>query len=97
MQIVNSIYPYPVLSLDDDDYIASSSFEVEFSLTSATSFKNANVHCKFKLHDQSLEDLIKRGLAGFYLHVENSRASYRHLYALDLGTDTFDLEIDPNL
>lgn len=97
MQIVNSIYPYPVLSLDDDDYIASSSFEVEFSLTSATSFKNANVHCKFKLHDQSLEDLIKRGLAGFYLHVENSRASYRKLYALEIGTNTFDLEIDPKL
>lgn len=97
MQIVNSIYPYPVLSLDDDDYIASSNFEVEFSLTPATSLKNANVHCKFKLHDQSLEDLIKRGLAGFYLHVENSRASYRKLYALEIGTNTFDLEIDPKL
>lgn len=32
MRIVNSIYPYPVLSINDPDYQADSSFVVHYRL-----------------------------------------------------------------
>ena len=49
MRISDSIYPYPVLSVDDEDYIQDSEFDVEFTSVTATPFKNAIVKCRFIL------------------------------------------------
>lgn len=95
MRISDSIYPYPVLSIDDDDYIQNSEFDVEFTSIAATPFKNAIVKCRFILHDRNLERLISLGKAGLYLRVENNLTAYRKLYSLEPGKDTFELEIDP--
>lgn len=95
MRISDSIYPYPVLSIDDDDYIQNSEFDVEFTSIAATPFKNAIVKCRFILYDRNLERLISLGKAGLYLRVENSLTAYRKLYSLEPGKDTFELEIDP--
>lgn len=94
MRIVNSIYPYPVLSIDDEDYVNTSIFDAEFTSSPATTFKKAQIHCNFILHDGDLEKLVKQGKAGFYLHVENPRTAFRKLYAVEKGKNTFDLEID---
>ena len=95
MRISDSIYPYPVLSIDDDDYIQNSEFDIEFTSIAATPFKNAVVKCRFILHDHNLERLISLGKAGLYLRVENSLTAYRKLYELEPGKYTFELEIDP--
>ena len=49
MRISDSIYPYPVLSVDDEDYIQDSEFDVEFTSVTATQFNNAIVKCRFIL------------------------------------------------
>ena len=54
MRIVNSIYPYPVLSINDPDYQADSSFIVHYRLEEATPFKNAVLYADFVLHDHAL-------------------------------------------
>lgn len=94
MRIFNSLYPYPVLSLDDEDYINGSTFYVEYTLAEATSFKPAVLTAKFVLEDEQLERMIKTGVAGFFVHAESPRSAYRHLFEVDEKSCTFELVID---
>lgn len=95
MRIVNSIYPYPVLSINDPDYQADSSFVVHYRLEDATPFKNAVLYADFELHDQVLNEQIELDKAGFYLHIENSRAAFRRLIPVEPGKTKIAFEIDP--
>lgn len=95
MRIVNSIYPYPVLSINDPDYQADSSFVVHYRLEDATPFKNAVLYADFELHDQVLNEQIELDKAGFYLHIENSRAAFRRLIPVEPGKTKISFEIDP--
>lgn len=97
MRIQNSIYPYPVLSVEDEDYINESYFNVEYTTTKATPFKNAKIQCNFKLRDEQLETLLAENKAGLYLHVECSRTSLRKLYSVDSLKKTVEIEIDPEI
>lgn len=97
MRIQNSIYPYPVLSVEDEDYINNAYFNVEYSITKATPFKNAIVHCDFKLRDEQLESLLQENKIGLYLHVECSRTFFRKLYPVDFFKKTIDIEINPEI
>ena len=94
MRILNSLYPYPVLSSGDEDYQNSSSFDVLYELIPATSFKKARLIVDFVLVDEGIQSLVDCGKAGLFLHVESPRAAYRTLYQVD-GT-RFELEIDPS-
>lgn len=97
MRIQNSIYPYPVLSVEDEDYTSDSYFNVEYTMTKATPFKNAKVHCVFKLKDAQLETLLAEGVLGLYMHVECSRTYFRKLIPVDPVTKMVDVEIDQTL
>ncbi|WP_312753050.1 hypothetical protein [Rummeliibacillus suwonensis] len=92
MRILNSLYPYPVLSIDDDDYVGSSKFVVSYSLSEATSFKKAKLTANFVLEDNSLEQLISNGFAAMFLHIESPRAAYRKLYTVE--NNQIEVEID---
>lgn len=93
MRILNSLYPYPVLSTNDDDYKNGSSFEVEYNLSEGTPFRKAKLSASFNLVDSSIEQLIDSGKAGMFLHVESPRAAYRKMYRVE--NDFQEIEIEP--
>ncbi|MFK3588535.1 hypothetical protein OCH80_09090 [Lactobacillus sp. 23-2] len=98
MQLVDSLYPYPVLSVDDDDYLADQAyFDVKYSLDPATSAHNAALRIQFVLENISFERLLQKGLAAYYVQVECRRTMYRKIFKLPLGKNSFVLKIDPNL
>ena len=94
MRILNSLYPYPVLSTNDDDYKNGSSFEVEYNLSEGTPFRKAKLSASFNLVDSSIEQLIDSGKAGMYLHVESPRSAYRKMYRVE--NDFQEIEIEFN-
>lgn len=93
MQILNNLYPYPVLSEGDVTYNQSSSFFVEYKLIPPTPFKNAKISAKFNIIDNKIQQLIKEDAAGLFIHVESPRAAYRKIYEISDGC--YELEIDP--
>ncbi|KRM17305.1 hypothetical protein FC40_GL001202 [Ligilactobacillus hayakitensis DSM 18933 = JCM 14209] len=94
MQISNSIYPYPVLSIDDEDYIESSKFEVSYR---KSEFSENKIVLDYKLKDDGLEELFYSGKASFYLHVECSYTMYRTLIKLENQKKRYVFSIDPNV
>src|SRR3712207_6349078 len=94
MQISNSIYPYPVLSIDDEDYIEKSKFEVSYR---KSPFADNKVILDYNLKDDVLEDLFYTGKASFYLHVECSYTMYRTLIKLENQKKHYIFNIDPNI
>lgn len=93
MRILNSLYPYPVLSINDDDYVEGSIFDISYNLIPATPFKKAKLTSTFHLVDSKLEYLVEMGQAEMFLHVESSRAAYRKMHKVE--NNYFELEIDP--
>lgn len=94
MRIFNSLYPYPVLSVQDDDYHQDSHFSVNYQIEDATPFKKAKLLATFNLSDAALENLISEGKAAMFLHVESPRSAYRHMYRVDNNFQV--IEIDPD-
>lgn len=92
MEIINSIYPYPVLSIDDDDYTGSV-FDVEYSSNEATP---NNFKLDYIIKDKGIESLIESGKAGLYLHIEVSRSGYRQLVEVDSKTKSYLFKVDPS-
>lgn len=94
MRIVNSLYPYPVLSSNDDDFNENSLFDVEYSLNEATVFRKPKLKATFNLVDESIAKLIEDGKANYFLHVECSHTSYREIFEVIKSDSEFELEID---
>lgn len=97
MQLVDSLYPYPVLSVDDDDYLSDQAyFDVKYSLAPATSAHNAVLNIQFVLKNASFEHLLQDGRAAYYVQIECRRTMYREIFKLPLGENRLMLQIDPN-
>lgn len=96
MRIFNSLYPYPVLS-EDEDYINDSVFYVDYILDEATSFRCAKLSAKFNLKDEKIEKMIENDIVGFYIHLESPRAAYRCLFEVDAKKRVFEVEIDTKI
>ena len=97
MRLVDSLYPYPVLSIDDDDYLPERAyFDVKYKLEQATSTHNAVLRMKFDLKNDSFEELLKEGRAAFYVQVECRQTMYRKMTKLALERSEFSLEINPD-
>lgn len=94
MRILNSLYPYPVLSREDDGYHDGSHFSVEYHLEEATPFKKAKLLATFQLTDPSLERLIDERKAAMFLHVESPRAAYRYMHRVDKGKLAIDIDLE---
>lgn len=92
MRILNSLYPYPVLSLDDNDYRGDSIFKIDYTLQEATAFKPAKLLANFDLVNSQIEELIKQDKAGLFIQVESPRAIYRELHPVK--NQHFELEIN---
>jgi hypothetical protein len=95
MQILNSLYPYPVLSIGDEDYNEGARFTVDYEFIEATAFKSARVIATFTLEEPDLELLVSAHKAAFFLHVESARTAYRKLFPVENGK--VEVEIDTEL
>jgi hypothetical protein len=96
MQIYNSLYPYPVLSVGDEDYVSDAFFDVDYEFEEATIFKSAHIKATFKLTEPDLEMLIGANRAAFYLHVESARTAYRKIFPAN-AQGQVEVDIDTDL
>ncbi|WP_022778288.1 hypothetical protein [Butyrivibrio sp. AE3009] len=75
MEIKNRLFPYPVLSVDSDDYSDS-----EFSVNAEILEQNTNnIVLKFNisLDNKGLKRLVDKGLAEYVIHIECSTTAFR--------------------
>lgn len=73
----NPILPYPILSKENDNYIASS-FDV--LVTPKKSFGQLILEAEYVLNNVGLKDLIDQGKAVFALHIECPLTSFRMVF-----------------
>ena len=81
MEIRNRLFPYPVLCDETDDYIEGF-FDVE--MISMESMNNLELTFDFKLENDDLENLIRKGQAKYVIHLECRYTSYRKVIKTDL-------------
>ena len=74
MEIRNRLFPYPVLCMENDDYIGST-FDVQFSQTEE--LKDIVLQFEVELDNDELLDLIRQGKADYLVHIECSNTSFR--------------------
>lgn len=75
MEIKNRLFPYPVLSVDSDDYSDS-----EFNVTAEVVEQNINnIVLKFNidLNNKGMKRLVDKGLAEYVIHIECSTTAFR--------------------
>lgn len=75
MEIRNRLFPYPVLCIDNDDYV-DSTFDVSCEVIE--DLTNLVLNFEFDLEDnEELNWLIREGLAEFVIHIECSYTAFR--------------------
>lgn len=89
MDIINKLYPYPVLWKNNDDYI-NSSFDCDIKIEE--NFNIITVKAKFKLKNKEINTLIENGKAEYLLHVESPATSYRFIKCSMQNEFSFDIE-----
>lgn len=75
MEIRNRLFPYPVLCLDNDDYVSSS-----FGVKCTVKEELANLVLDFEFvlsENEELKWLIREGLAEFVIHIECTYTAFR--------------------
>lgn len=75
MEIRNRLFPYPVLCVDNDDYIDS-----EFYVENKLKEELTDISFSFNIflnNNEELQFLIQRGYAEFIVHIECSSTAYR--------------------
>ena len=92
MNINNNIYPYPVLSDYNTDYI-NSSFEVDYTIRDR-GFQTKDLLAEFKLENVEIAQMIREGRLAYGLHVECPMTSYRKLLKLNDNETKITINID---
>lgn len=90
MKINNSLYPYPVLSSFNDDYI-DSKFEVSYNLNEIDGLKT--LEARFDCTEPSILQLIEDGHACYFLHIECTQTAFRKI--LETRKERLEFNIDP--
>jgi hypothetical protein len=90
---INNSYPYPVLYLNNDDYV-DSSFNTNIKVYE--SFGEVKIHADFELNNQGIHELIEKQLGVYLIHIECGQTSFRQAYqtnkkVLDISIPTNEL------
>ncbi|MDQ1146065.1 hypothetical protein QE429_002892 [Bacillus sp. SORGH_AS 510] len=80
---INNSYPYPVLYLNNDDYVESS-FNTNIKVYE--SFGEVKIHADFQLNNQGIHELIEKQLGVYLIHIECGQTSFRQAYESSLKT-----------
>lgn len=89
MEISKRLFPYPVLSINNEDYV-DSSFTAEAECRQDGDYFNFQV--KMQLNNDELAALIEAGEAVFAVHVENPKTSFRKVYQSSRPKINFSIE-----
>lgn len=73
----NNSFPYPVLSIENDDYIGS---KFETKVEAQKTFGQLYINLNCNLQDSKIASLINEGKAKYALHVECPQTSFRKIY-----------------
>lgn len=92
MIIGKGLYPCPVLSDFNDDYIESS-FTIEYNV-SKVGFKTNLINIEIKLKDETIERMIEEEKAVLAIHLECSRTSHRKLFELNKEGKNLQIPVD---
>ncbi|WP_052126112.1 hypothetical protein [Ureibacillus massiliensis] len=76
----NNSFPYPVLSVENDDYIGS---KFETTVEAQKTFGQLYINLNCNLQDSKIASLINEGKAKYALHVECPQTSFRKIYQSD--------------
>lgn len=74
MEIKNRLFPYPVLCLENDDYI---NCKFEIAVKQIEELKDIVLQFDIELDNAELLELIRKGQAEYVIHIECSNTSYR--------------------
>ncbi|MBY0147760.1 hypothetical protein [Neobacillus niacini] len=85
---INHSYPYPVLYMNNDDYM-DSSFNTKIQVYE--SFGEVKIHADFELINQGIQDLIDNHYGVYLIHIECGQTSYRQ--AFQSSKKTVDISI----
>lgn len=88
---INTSYPYPVLYLNNDDYV-DSSFNTNIKVYE--SFGEVKIHADFELNNQGIHELIEKQLGVYLIHIECGQTSFRQAY--QTNKKTLDISIPTN-
>ena len=89
MDIINRLYPYPVLWKKNDDYV-NSSFDCDMDISK--NFEIITIKIKFKLKNKLIDELIEKGKAEYLVHIESPSTSYRFIKTSVQKELSFDLK-----
>lgn len=89
MDIINKLYPYPVLWKNNDDYI-NSSFDCDIDIEK--NFDIITIKAKFKLRNKEINNLIEEQKAEYLLHIEAPATLYRLIKSSMQNEFSFDIE-----
>jgi hypothetical protein len=88
---INNSYPYPVLFINNHDYL-NSSFNTKIQVYE--SFGELKIHTDFELNNNGIQSLINRNLAVFLIHIECPQTSFRQAYRTNMKS--MDISIPTN-
>jgi predicted transcriptional regulator YdeE len=74
---INTSYPYPVLYMNNEDYV-NSSFHTTIQVQE--SFGEVKVNAEFVLDNNKMQRLIEEGLSSYLIHIECGHTSFRQVY-----------------
>lgn len=74
MEIKNRLFPYPVLCIENDDYI-NCEFNIKFN--QFEELKEIVLQFEVELNNNELLELIRQGEAEYIVHIECSNTSFR--------------------
>jgi hypothetical protein len=80
---INNYYPYPVLYMNNDDYV-NSSFNTKIQVFE--SFGEVKIRANFELNNQGIYDLIEKQLGVYLIHIECSQTSFRQAFETNMKT-----------
>lgn len=86
MEIRNRLFPYPVLSDENDDYIQGN-FSVEVGITQG--INDISFTFSINLDNSGIQKLVNHGDAYFAIHIECSKTAYRKLLVSSQKTVNF--------
>ncbi|MFD1851408.1 hypothetical protein [Oceanobacillus bengalensis] len=74
---INTSYPYPVLYMNNDDYVRSA-FRTDIAIHEA--FGEVKIHVQYNLENEVMERLIEKERSVYLIHVECAQTSFRNVY-----------------